>query len=242
MQACGCKKKKDKNSTFTSALSSHSTVSAFRRAQMRPPLQRRTSQLSFDIENAERLKVLETIDPEIRMKMNSWDVMYIMPQNRFDVLLYSKTIAEEEIKETDESQQPTMVLVGTNPTQRKGSAENSSSDDSGIIIWMDNKSKCTPSPMHRQQHSTEGPNHVHSVSGLGYISGSSNSSTHSLPHAVEQSTSNTENPVSITMSSSYPNGLSHSAPMEDSGSAAVSGATHPHLSENDEETATMNQV
>lgn len=73
LQSCGCKRRK-KRETIISAITGEA-----------PPKQKR---MMLD-ENADRLRAMEEVDPDSRLRTNTWDIMFLMPQNQFDVVLCS---------------------------------------------------------------------------------------------------------------------------------------------------------
>lgn len=210
LQACGCKKKK-KRETMSSAILAYSKSS------------QRSCRMMLD-DNAERLKAMETTDVETRKTMNSWDIAYIMPQKQFDVFLSSDTVKqkdkkEEQDKETEpkpmelipmknieqQQQQPPPEVkekveeeedkerrrdervsspADSMDSTQQNALECLSTADSGILM---DKAKSTPSPTMPEgewPHPGSLPcHHVHSVSGMGYIS--AGSSLETLPQPEE---------------------------------------------------------
>lgn len=219
LQACGCKKRK-KREVLASAITGSDPSSH------RPP------RMTLD-ENAERLRAMEEMDLEMRLKTNTWDVMYIMPQNQFDVLLCSDATkdrnhqlqeqdspsSDAEVSPTHPSQtetrfiglSPQEVLLTNSrdathhsPTHSIDSTQNAveclSTADSGILM---EKGKTTPSPtlqdsllQHPQSGST--PRHVHSVSGIGYVSAESSMET--LPQSKEDCFTSKNEPITLAPS------------------------------------------
>lgn len=200
LQACGCKKKK-KRGTLSSAIIASDAKSLHKSRRM-----------MLD-ENAERLKALEDIDMEMRKRMNTWDIAYIMPQSQFDVFLLSDSMTREEQKEEEselkepdttpikdiERRQPEeneeleeeemleervpSPTVSMDSTQQNA-LECLSTADSGILM---DKPKSTPSPTLPEgewpQPNVTPCHHVHSVSGIGYVS--AGSSLETLPQREE---------------------------------------------------------
>lgn len=212
LQSCGCKQRK-KRKTLISAITG-----------MVPP---KKQKMTLDA-NAERLRDMEEVDPESRIGMNSWDIMFVMPSsNRFDVVLSPehpiRTEGEETRQEGGEGTHPigisvtpsslyqdmptptdepstfyprqeslyrergeTYHMITSNPVEHSPShsidSARVSMADSGIL--MDRQGKTSPSPplfQHPQSGST--PKHIHSVSGIGYVSAESSMET--LPQREE---------------------------------------------------------
>ena len=220
LQSCGCKERK-KRKTLISAITG--TV---------PP---KKQKMALDA-NAERLRPMEEVDPEARLGMNSWDIMFVMPTNQFDVMMSSEhpiradsavrdaeegtrtgvqtagiSVAPSSLYQdmptpTEDSESPyrdssslyqgdvetyhhqqqqqlrsAAEPIGHSPSHSIDSAHMSTAD-SGIL--MERQGKSSPSPplfQHPQSGST--PKHVHSVSGIGYVS--AESSMEMLPQREE---------------------------------------------------------
>ena len=178
LDTCGCRKKKEElPAPHMESIPGTPTVTRV------PSLRKPKPQFNID-EYGRRLEELTVDTPDTRKRMNSWDIMYVMPQNQFHVLLFS----ENQLQQHPEQQQeedldkeldlpPSVHDGGDIGLQLDNGLEqdNRSTADSGI---MDDKAKSTPSPTtgrardlemaHPQPGGT--PNHVHSVSGIGYVS------------------------------------------------------------------------
>ena len=183
METCGCRKKKESVDSHMESIPGTPTVSRV------PSLRRTRPQFNVD-EYGKRLEELTIDTPDTRKRMNSWDIMYVMPQNQFHVLLFSdnhlqqhsENEQEEDIDKETDLPSSSSVRDGGKGEGGVDNADNRSTADSGI---MDDKAKCTPSPtMERSAHFQETslshpqsggtPVHVHSVSGIGYVSDDSN--------------------------------------------------------------------
>ncbi len=216
LQSCGCKERK-KRKTLISAITG-----------MVPP---KKQKMTLDT-NAERLRPMEEVDTEERLGTNSWDIMFVMPTNQFDVVLSEQRpiragsaegVTEEEMKIQDDGSHPGVNVapsslyqsvatptegshtpyqvpdslhreeaeassyqsksepVGHSPSHSIDSAHMSTAD-SGIL--MERQGRNSPSPplfQHPQSGST--PKHIHSVSGIGYVS--AESSMEMLPQREE---------------------------------------------------------
>lgn len=179
LETCGCRKKKeDLPDIDVESIPGTPSVS-------RVPSLRRPVRPSFNIdEYGKRLEQLTVDTPDTRKRMNSWDIMYVMPQNQFHILFsgshevqqQQQQLPEQREQEQEEDIEKELEL----PLPQDGGElgqdqDNRSTADSGI---MDDKAKSTPSPIlgrprdielaHPQPGGT--PHHVHSVSGVGYIS------------------------------------------------------------------------
>lgn len=207
MQTCGCKRRK-KRKTLTSAITG-----------VVPPKPQR---VGLDA-NAERLRAMEEMDLGMRLTMNSWDVMYVMPQNQFDVLLSSPSKLGGSRQQSEPVEEEKAVGRSRLSTSSHGDGDNSQSEpsptaspysspslrpralrpsslqrksqsvdysrtfstdsaqnamecmsitDSGILM---DKGKSSPSlPLHGNLQSGSTPHHhVHSISGIGYVSAGS---------------------------------------------------------------------
>lgn len=191
LQACGCKKRK-KRKTYISAITT-TIVPKSERAKLD--------------KNADRLRAMEEIDVEGRLAMNSWDISFIMPpQNQFDIVLSSEdTKSSDALLEGTgrrpsreaETHLPAAASVGSEegsqlgPLKQPPSLEDSpthsldstaqnameclSTADSGIHIAKSTSPVPTQDWQHPQSGST--PHHVHSVSGIGYVSAESSMET-----------------------------------------------------------------
>ena len=167
LQTCGCKKQKPEEEVVE-------TATVTRVPSLRKQRDSTGSLGSFDYDGADRLEALKALDKEARLNMNSWDVMYVMPQNTFDIFLNS-----------DQFQAPCFIGVGPNSQPPPAVASSAISDvredqsivDSGILI---DHSKATPSrsPLRLVGEPLDSPkkrnsHHIHSVSGIGYVSADS---------------------------------------------------------------------
>ena len=171
LQTCGCKKQKPEEDEVVET-ATISRVPSLRK--QRPSI---GSIGSFDYDGADRLEALKALDREARLNMNSWDVMYVMPQNTFDIFLNS-----------DQFQAPCFVGVGANtqppPPAVTSSAiydvshrEDQSTVDSGILIDQ-SKTASSHSPLRLAGEPLDtsvkrNSHHIHSVSGIGYVSADS---------------------------------------------------------------------
>ena len=177
LETCGCRKKKEE------LLEAHmESIPGTPSVSRVPSLRRPTKPFNID-EYGRRLEELTVDTPDTRKRMNSWDIMYVMPQNQFHILFSgdhqfqqhpAEQKQEEDIeKEVDILQDGGEVggVLGANEADQ----DNKSTADSGI---MDDKAKSTPSPTMGKSHDLNlahpqpggTPHHVHSVSGIGYIS------------------------------------------------------------------------
>ena len=184
LETCGCRKKKEEpDAPNMDSVPGTPTVN-------RVPSLRKTKPFNID-EYGKRLEELTIDTPDTRKRMNSWDIMYVMPKNQFHILLFSDNHElqqhpeHEEEKDLDkEMDLPSSVKDGGE--SGVDNADNRSTADSGI---MDDKGKTTPSPttgrsrFHEtlMSHPQSGaiPVHVHSVSGIGYVSDDSTEEVHS---------------------------------------------------------------
>ncbi len=179
LETCGCRKKKeDLPDADLESIPGTPSVSRV------PSLRRPVKQFNID-EYGKRLEQLTVDTPDTRKRMNSWDIMYVMPQNQFHILfsgsheLQQQQLPEQQQEEQEEDIEKELDLPPQDGGELGGVArldqDNRSTADSGI---MDDKAKSTPSPTmgrprdvdlaHPQPGGT--PHHVHSVSGVGYIS------------------------------------------------------------------------
>ena len=169
LETCGCRKKKeDLPDVDMESIPGTPSVSRV------PSLRRPVKPFNID-EYGKRLEQLTVETPDTRKRMNSWDIMYVMPQNQFHIL-FSGNHEQPEQQRQQEQEEDIEKEVDL-PPQDGGELgqDNRSTADSGI---MDDKAKSTPSPTmgrardldlaHPQPGGT--PHHVHSVSGIGYIS------------------------------------------------------------------------
>ena len=170
LDTCGCRKKKEEPDA--AAVPGTPTVT-------RVPSLRKPPAFNID-EYGNRLEELTVDTPDTRKRMNSWDIMYVMPQNQFHVLMFSdgqlQPQPELEQEEDIEKELDTPLSKKSDAGEGGLDIDNRSTADSGI---MDDKAKSTPSPIlgarshqlemaHPQPGGT--PMHVHSVSGIGYVS------------------------------------------------------------------------
>ena len=203
LQTCGCKQKQKREVVITAITDA--------------PIVPKTERMTLDA-NAERLRAMEEMDLDMRLNMNSWDIMYIMPQNQFDVLISSdshKTDADDDLElstaeippghSESHDVSPQENPLSRSPSHSIDSAQNGmdcvSTADSGILM---DKAKNTPSPTpgesslyYPQSGST--PNHSHSVSGIGYVSDDS-VSMDALPHKEEDCYIGKNEPITLAPS------------------------------------------
>lgn len=173
LETCGCRKKKeDLPDAHMESIPGTPSVSRV------PSLRRPTKPFDID-EYGKRLEQLTVDTPDTRKRMNSWDIMYVMPQNQFHILFSGnhelQQHPEQPAQEQEEDIEKEVDLPRQDGGMGLGDQDNRSTADSGI---MDDKAKSTPSPTmgrardldlaHPQPGGT--PHHVHSVSGIGYIS------------------------------------------------------------------------
>ncbi len=212
LQTCGCKKKRQRENIVSAIIDT---------SIGNPHLQR----VALD-ENADRLRELEEVDHEKRLGMTSWDITFVPPTQQSTRLQPSYKLEEEEdiIKEPDfpsatdirpghSPQEETPSKDHTLPDQENSvgltrsmgsiqNADTTSIADSGIadsLVMTDRTPKHTPSSgdlQHPQSGST--PKHIHSVSGIGYIS--DDSSMENIPTRVEDCYNIGKKPISITPS------------------------------------------
>lgn len=172
LETCGCRKKKEE----PDAVPVPRTPTITRVPSLRKP--------EYNLDDyGNRLEELTVDTPDTRKRMNNWDIMYVMPQNQFHVLMFAdgggqlQPQPELEQEEEDIEKELDVPLPKKNDASDGGNdIDNRSTADSGI---MDDKAKSTPSPVlgvrsrqvemaHPQPGGT--PVHVHSVSGIGYVS------------------------------------------------------------------------
>lgn len=220
LQTCGCKQKK-KRLTLTSAITGV------------VPLKPQRTVLDT---NADRLKVMEEIDLEKRLTMNSWDIMYVPPQNQVDAVLHSGNSPKQSrewsqgqgelLRELNPPPARSSATPGSlqqiscslepgsnfqsvppsppchdssdySPIHSIDSAQCMSTADSGILMDKGGKSTPSPPPQGKLQHPQSGstPRHVHSVSGIGYIS--ADSSMEVLPQREEDCCYTNKEPIML---------------------------------------------
>ena len=173
---CSChnKKKEEPDSAHMESIPGTPTVSRV------PSLRKKRPQFNVD-EYGKRLEELTVDTPDTRKRMNSWDIMYVMPQNQFHVLMFSDQLQQQPEHEQEDDFDKEVDIIPSMP--KEGGEEesgveqdNRSTADSGI---MDDKPKSTPSPtmgraryveMTVPPHSGGTPKHTHSISGIGYVS------------------------------------------------------------------------
>lgn len=179
LETCGCRKKKEEaDAPNMDSIPGTPTVT-------RVPSLRRKKPFNID-DYGKRLEELTIDTPDTRKRMNSWDIMYVMPQNQFHILLFSDNHElqqhPEHQEEEDLNKEMDLPSSVKDEGEREGESgldngDNRSTADSGI---MDDKGKTTPSPTAGRSHFHEmslshpqsgtTPVHVHSVSGIGYVS------------------------------------------------------------------------
>ena len=169
LETCGClKKKEDLPDANMESIPGTPSVSRV------PSLRRPVKPFNID-EYGQRLEQLTVDTPDTRKRMNSWDIMYVMPQNQFHILFSG---SHEHPEQRQEEQEEDIDKEVDLPPQDRGGLldqDNRSTADSGI---MDDKAKSTQSPTMGRGRDLElalpqpggTPHHVHSVSGIGYIS------------------------------------------------------------------------
>ena len=163
----------------------------------------RSCRMALD-EKAERLKSLDDLDVEKRKETNTWDIMFVMPQNQFDVFLSSDKVKpqedDEELKHPDVipmeiiknqpekdnvEEKEDMGLKDRDPSPatsmdstQQDALECLSITDSGILM---DKSKSTPSPLTSEkewpQPASTPCHHAHGVTRIGYVSAGSSIET-----------------------------------------------------------------
>ena len=175
LETCGCRKKKeDLPDPYMESIPGTPSVSRV------PSLRRPVKPFNID-EYGKPLEQLTVDTPDTRKRMNSWDIMYVMPQNQFHILYSGNHELQQHPEQRQQEQEEDIDKEVDLPRQDGGELgvgldqDNRSTADSGI---MDDKAKSTPSPTmgrardldlaHPQPGGT--PQHVHSVSGIGYIS------------------------------------------------------------------------
>ena len=193
LETCGCRKKKEEPDVGRMpSIPGTPTVT-------RVPSLRRAKPFNID-DYGKRLEELTIDTPDTRKRMNSWDIMYVMPQNQFHVLLFSDNQLQQHSEQEQEDdfdkevELPSSTMQESSKEGEEGGLEqdNRSTADSGI---MDDKGKNTPSPTMGRSHYVEmsihqpggggTPVHTHSVSGIGYVSDESteDSASHDLTAA-----------------------------------------------------------
>ncbi len=169
---CGCKEKKSKGGLEATS----------RRVSRNPSLRKTGDEIdsddSFDYDDADNLEALKALDKDARLNVNSWDVMYIMPQNTFDIFLNSDQFQQPtslSITASSIAQPPISSLTVHTPTSDVNTQEDQSVADSGILV---DQLKSNRSPRKLLGEPIKEPEkkpscHIHSVSGIGYISADS---------------------------------------------------------------------
>ncbi len=177
---CGCKEKKSKGGLEATG----------RRVSRNPSLRKTGDEIdsddSYDYDDADNLEALKAFDKDARLNVNSWDVMYIMPQNTFDIFLNSDQFQQPSLsmasnntplRISSSSTSKTQVTVHT-PTSDINVLEDQSVADSGISVDQ-LKSRQSPKRLPGEPITTidvsekKHSHHVHSVSGIGYVSADS---------------------------------------------------------------------
>lgn len=190
LETCGCRKKKkeEPDAPHMESVPGTPTVT-------RVPSLRKTKPFNID-EYGKRLEELTIDTPDTRKRMNSWDIMYVMPKNQFHILLFSdnhelqKHPEHQEEEDLEKEMDLPSSVKDEGESNNMDNADNRSTADSGI---MDDKGKTTPSPtagrsrFHEMSmsHPQSGviPVHVHSVSGIGYVS---DDSTEDVPSREDE--------------------------------------------------------
>lgn len=163
LQTCGCKTPKPEEVVVE-------TVSVSRVPSLRKSLRPMSvdSLGSFDYDGADRLEALKALDKDARANMNSWDVMYVMPQNTFDIFLNSDRFQLSYADQRNNSPSP----LASSSLPHSSHREDESTVDSGIQIDH-SKSNSIQLPLKLEEQTlitSKNSNHVHSVSGIGYVS------------------------------------------------------------------------
>ena len=171
---CGCKERKSKDEMRNLS----------RRVSRNPSLRKTGDELdsdeSFDYDGADHLEALKALDREARLNMNSWDVMYIMPQNTFDIFLNSDQFQHPCMPMAASSNLPPGSSLSTvhTPMSDINTREDQSTADSGILVDQ-LKSGQSPKRLPGEPITTieesekRSSYHIHSVSGIGYVSADS---------------------------------------------------------------------
>lgn len=176
LTTCGCKEKKSKGGL----------EAASRRVSRNPSLRKTGDEIdsddSFDFDGADHLEALKAFDRDARLNVNSWDVMYIMPQNTFDIFLNSDQFQQPSLPpmaSSSSTAQPAVSAVTVHtPTSDITVLEDQSVADSGILVDQ-LKSGRSPKrlpgePIRTIEESEKKSScHIHSVSGIGYVSADS---------------------------------------------------------------------
>ena len=188
LQTCGCKKRKADDGI--------NELSPSRRVSRNPSLRKTDddldmdSEIDFSLEGADRLEALKAMDRDARLNMNSWDVMYIMPQNTFDIFLNSDQYQQPPsipmaaaTATTSSSQQPSPATTASPKLPSSANdiniREDQSTADSGIMMEQLKNGRSPkrlvgePIMTIEESETKRSSYHIHSVSGIGYVSADS---------------------------------------------------------------------